>query len=155
METIVHDLNSVTDFRFMKKLNARWDEKNGARFGKINAANGLASESESESEDENDHKPMSMLDHINHRAAVEEAIRKTKVELGQSVLEEEAAKKVKEAQEEAEKQVKAAEAKAKKAIDEAQQEVKEARLKAAAMKEKLYKDADMHKEKTKAEIKEA
>jgi hypothetical protein len=37
METIVHDLNSVTDFRFMKALNAKWDYKNGARFGKINS----------------------------------------------------------------------------------------------------------------------
>jgi chromosome segregation ATPase len=75
-----------------------------------------------------------MIDHLERRAAIDAAINKTKNELGQSELEEDAAKKVKEAQEKADAQVKAAEDKAQKAIEAAQQEVKEAKEKAEAMK---------------------
>jgi len=39
METIVHDLDMVTDFRGMGKLNHMWDMRNGRRFGKIVDAN--------------------------------------------------------------------------------------------------------------------
>ena len=39
METIVHDLDMVTDFRGMGQLNHIWDMKNGRRFGTIREAN--------------------------------------------------------------------------------------------------------------------
>jgi len=46
METIVHDLNQVTDFRYIKELNHDWDMDNGARFGKINSHDHSDSDSE-------------------------------------------------------------------------------------------------------------
>jgi hypothetical protein len=60
-----------------------------------------------------------MEDHIEREAATEEAIAKTKSELGDSQAEEEAKKKVQAAQEEADNKVKLAEETAEKAIKEA------------------------------------
>jgi len=40
METIVSDLNKVTNFDKMNKLNDKWDVKHGADFGNINSASG-------------------------------------------------------------------------------------------------------------------
>ena len=38
METIVHDLDMVTNFRGMGHLNHIWDMKNGRKFGTIEGA---------------------------------------------------------------------------------------------------------------------
>ena len=48
MEHIVSDLNNVTDFRTIRRQNAKWDHNNSARFGKINGADYSGSESEEE-----------------------------------------------------------------------------------------------------------
>ena len=54
METTVNDLNKVTDFSIMNKLNDKWDINHGHDFGNISAPGSAdldASESEGDKSD--------------------------------------------------------------------------------------------------------
>lgn len=42
METIVDDLNKVTDFSKMNRLNDKWDLSHGGEYGNINASGAVS-----------------------------------------------------------------------------------------------------------------
>ena len=85
---------------------------------------------------------------------LQKSIEKTKRDLGNTKLEEEAAEQVKKAETEAEAAVKEAEEKAAKEIAQANKKVEAAKQKAVQIKSKIEAESNAHKEKTQKEMDE-
>lgn len=76
METIVSDLNRVTDFSNIKRMNKKWELKHSAAFGPIKGADAEMSGSDSESDAASESNSDDEIDMPVAKSASEEEVAK-------------------------------------------------------------------------------